>query len=130
MKQTYLLFLLIILNSCGPEYDQDKLVGQWTINSVQDITTGKLAPDKLNEGSLWVFKSNDSVNIEFKNNPLWNSQDHGTYKLNRDQLILMMDKDTLTVKMEELGDGELTFLQKGRLRFILKKVNHEDVNHD
>ncbi|MGK7389387.1 MAG: lipocalin family protein [Candidatus Cyclobacteriaceae bacterium M2_1C_046] len=122
-----IIFVLILLLSCDYSQKSD-LVGQWTIKSVQDINTGKYAPDELNQGSSWIFNSDNSMTIDFNDNKIWNKVEHGTYTLNHSELFMIIEDDTLISELVEINQNELIFLvyRTDTLKFTLNRITENN----
>ena len=118
--------LIILMGvACGLADTQKQLLTKisWTIKKVENISLGQVAPDELNKGTIWDFKSDNTVTLEIKND-FWNQTNNATWTLTGDNLTIVHDKDTTNLKIEQLTDTELTWVMtdKDTLRFYLTAI--------
>ena len=116
-----LFFFLIFMASCSHEtFLTDHY---WTIERVENISTGEVGPEEFNQGTVWQFNADKTLYFEMRNEYVSKST-KGTWSLKDNDLTLSFENDTETVQIEKLTESVLIWrmIDSDTLRFYLKSV--------
>jgi len=125
--KTCIAFLGIFILSCSSaNFNKDILISSWTIVKVENINTGQIGPEELNQGTKWTFNIDNSYSFEIRNDYFEQLQS-GTWKLVNDTIKMTSETNSSSVIIESLTENKLVWrlVKSDTLRFYLRKINNE-----
>jgi hypothetical protein len=125
MLKPYLIIIacLFAFNSNGQSLEE-KLIGTWSIDKVENIEKVEFAPEELNQGITYQFRKNKTATFD-QDNDFGTRKSEGTWQIQDSIATVNSNSEIDSFRIEKLDDKELIWVMlRGReLRFYYARVD-------
>jgi hypothetical protein len=125
MLKPYLIIIacLFAFNSNG-QLREEKLIGTWRIDKVENIETGEFAPEELNQGITYRFRKNKTVTAD-QDNDLGTRKSEVTWQIQDSIATVNYNTEIDSFRIEKLEDKELIWVMLGgvEVRYYFARVD-------
>lgn len=125
MLKPYLIIItcLFAFNSNGQSLEE-KFIGTWSIDKVENIEKGEFAPEELNQGITYQFRKNKTATFD-QDNDFGTIDLEATWQIQDSSVTVNYNAETKYFRIEKLDDNELIWVMPrgGELRFHFVRVD-------